>query len=67
MGLQVEATFENGVFVPEKQPHFSDRTRVRLTIERASGTNASDAVAAPTSLRRDRDTAAALGYHPDGC
>jgi predicted DNA-binding antitoxin AbrB/MazE fold protein len=33
MGLTVEATFENGVFVPVERPGLQEHERVRLTIE----------------------------------
>ena len=33
MALVVEATFENGVFVPAQRPALPEHERVRLTIE----------------------------------
>jgi predicted DNA-binding antitoxin AbrB/MazE fold protein len=33
MALTVEATFENGVFVPLRRPALQEHERVRLTIE----------------------------------
>jgi predicted DNA-binding antitoxin AbrB/MazE fold protein len=33
MPLTVEATFENGVFVPVQRPALADHERVRLTVE----------------------------------
>jgi predicted DNA-binding antitoxin AbrB/MazE fold protein len=33
MALTVEATFENGVFVPVQRPALQEHERVRLTIE----------------------------------
>jgi predicted DNA-binding antitoxin AbrB/MazE fold protein len=33
MSLTVEATFENGVFVPVQRPALADHERVRLTVE----------------------------------
>ena len=33
MSLTVEATFENGVFVPTQRPTLADHERVRLTVE----------------------------------
>jgi predicted DNA-binding antitoxin AbrB/MazE fold protein len=33
MTLKVEATYENGVFVPVQPPALADHERVRLTIE----------------------------------
>jgi predicted DNA-binding antitoxin AbrB/MazE fold protein len=32
----IEATFQDGVFKPDRQPALSDRTRVRLVVESAS-------------------------------
>ncbi|MGA2231701.1 MAG: antitoxin family protein [Tepidisphaeraceae bacterium] len=36
MTLKVDATYENGVFVPTEQPALADHERVRLTIETVS-------------------------------
>ena len=33
MAVTIEATYENGVFVPARRPALADRQRVRLTIE----------------------------------
>ncbi len=33
MALSIEATFENGVFVPVRRPALQEHERVRLTIE----------------------------------
>ncbi len=33
MSLTVEATYENGVFVPLERPALADHERVRLTVE----------------------------------
>jgi predicted DNA-binding antitoxin AbrB/MazE fold protein len=38
MALTVEATFENGVFVPVHRPALQEHERVRLTIEPVSVT-----------------------------
>ncbi len=45
MSLTVEATYENGVFVPLQRPALADHERVRLTIEHiASPTSAAETV-----------------------
>jgi predicted DNA-binding antitoxin AbrB/MazE fold protein len=33
MSLTIEATYENGVFVPAERPPLAERARVRLTID----------------------------------
>jgi predicted DNA-binding antitoxin AbrB/MazE fold protein len=33
MAMSVEATYENGVFVPTERPILADHERVRLTVE----------------------------------
>jgi predicted DNA-binding antitoxin AbrB/MazE fold protein len=40
MALTLDATFENGVFVPAQRPELAEHERVRLTIEPASVGNA---------------------------
>jgi predicted DNA-binding antitoxin AbrB/MazE fold protein len=45
MSLTVEATYENGVFVPLQRPALPDHERVRLTVEPiASPTSAAEIV-----------------------
>jgi hypothetical protein len=67
MVLKIDASFENGVFVPASPPGLADRERVRLTVRRdwrpvgASGTQAAQ------PARSVSDRAIALDYHPDGC
>lgn len=68
MALKVEASFENGVFVPARRPDLDERERVRLTIDRTANTQAdsngfnhSDDLGSRTGL------AIALDFHPDGC
>lgn len=36
MSLTIEATYENGVFVPAERPPLAERARVRLTIDSTS-------------------------------
>jgi predicted DNA-binding antitoxin AbrB/MazE fold protein len=33
MAMSIDATFENGVFVPVQKPTLADHERVRLTVE----------------------------------
>ena len=33
----IEATYQGGVFKPDRQPALNDRTRVRLVVEAVSG------------------------------
>jgi hypothetical protein len=69
MALKVDATFENGVFVPANRPNLANLERVRLTIEtaasrsRVSGGDPDSEVGS----RTPRDLAIALDFHPDGC
>ena len=73
MALKVDATFEDGVFVPARRPVLAHGDRVRLTIEPAA--NAVAAAAGPNQRgslmnpgsRTDHQMAAALDFHPDGC
>jgi predicted DNA-binding antitoxin AbrB/MazE fold protein len=71
MALKVEASFENGVFVPARRPELAESERVRLTIERTANTQAdSDGFshrAALTDLGSQTGLAIALDFHPDGC
>ena len=71
MALKVDASFENGVFVPAKPPGLAERERVRLTIEPAALAHAD---LSDVGERADRnilgsqtDRAIALDFHPDGC
>ena len=70
MALKVDASFEDGVFVPAYRPALADRERVRLTIEPITKTledsSRSDGPADPGS-RTDHSLAIALDFHPDGC
>jgi Protein of unknown function DUF104 len=73
MALKVNASFQNGVFVPAERPTLADRERVRLTIETTNGAVASslragrDEGQARVGLRTDSDLAIPLDFHPDGC
>jgi hypothetical protein len=71
MALKVNASFENGVFVPAIQPRLADRERVVLTVEPAVRPESEGgkvtgregtAVAGPRCNR-----VLELDYHPDGC
>ena len=67
MVLKIDASFENGVFVPSSRPRLADRERVRLTIERESRqAGASHEHIAP-EVRSGGNLTIALDYHPDGC
>jgi Protein of unknown function DUF104 len=67
MSLKVDASFENGVFVPSTRPVLADRERVRLTIERQSRDSGRSEAHPAGSLRKDGDLTVDLDYHPDGC
>jgi hypothetical protein len=72
MALKVDATFEDGVFVPARRPVLAHGDRVRLTIEpaapamAAAGSNQDGSLINPGS-RTDHALALALDFHPDGC
>ena len=72
MALKVDATFQNGVFVPAARLDLTDREPVRLTIETTAklanpgGFRRGDRPAHAQS-RTDCDLAVALDFHPDGC
>jgi Protein of unknown function DUF104 len=73
MALKVDATFEDGVFVPARRPALADRERVRLTIEQCAATvvegTGVSGVESPMGLglRTHHNQALDLGFHPDGC
>ena len=71
MGLKVEASFENGVFVPTQRPGLAERERVRLTIERVADARADSKSFTHrddlTDLHSRTGLAIALDFHPDGC
>jgi Protein of unknown function DUF104 len=67
MRLNVDASFENGVFVPRTRPALADREHVRLTIERDSRQLEPSEARRALGSRTDRDFAVVLDFHPDGC
>ncbi len=73
MALKVDASFENGVFIPAERPRLAESARVRLTIETRlseqtnSSSPPSDQGLSHVGLPTDRDRAVALDFHPDGC
>ncbi len=68
MALKVEASFENGVFVPARRPDLDERERVRLTIDRTANTQAdSNGLSHRDDLGSRTGLAIALDFHPDGC
>jgi hypothetical protein len=73
MLLKVDASFENGVFVPAQLPALADRERVRLTIEAAATSREKSAGSIQGSHPDDQGSrignqlAIALDFHPDGC
>ena len=73
MTLKVDASFENGVFVPTRRPALADHERVRLTIEAAAASSEKSAGSSLGGDPIDRGSrtgthlAIALDYHPDGC
>jgi hypothetical protein len=70
MALKVDASFEDGVFVPAHRPSLANRERVRLTIEpmtrAVKNSSVGEGPANPGS-RTDHNMAIALDFHPDGC
>jgi hypothetical protein len=71
MAFKVDASFENGVFVPTQRPGLSERERVRLTIEPVADLQADskDSSEGESLIKFGSQTgvAVALDYHPDGC
>ena len=68
MVVKLDASFQNGVFVPAERPNLMDREPVRLTVERGSASNrgARDGQMT-TGSGSGHSQAAVLDYHPDGC
>jgi predicted DNA-binding antitoxin AbrB/MazE fold protein len=68
MALKVDASFENGVFVPARRPGLAEHERVRLTIEPADKVETASS-RSDSSINLDSRTglAIALDFHPDGC
>jgi hypothetical protein len=67
MVLKIDASFENGVFVPSTRPGLADRERVRLTVEFGSPPTGASRENTTQRARSDGNPASALDYHPDGC
>jgi predicted DNA-binding antitoxin AbrB/MazE fold protein len=74
MAFKIDASFENGVFVPAKRPGLAERERVRLTIESVGSKQADSQTfdrqeEACNNLgeQNGHNVAIALDFHPDGC
>ena len=74
MAFKIDASFENGVFVPANRPSLAERERVRLTIESVDSIQADfksfgrqEEVCNNLGEQNDRNVAITLDYHPDGC
>jgi hypothetical protein len=75
MALKVDASFENGVFVPAKRPGLAERERVRLTVEPVADAHADSKGFSHRDDFSDLASrsglaialAIALDFHPDGC
>ena len=72
MSLTLEATYEDGVFVPLRRPALADHERVRLTVEPiAVSTSAVDVVRRRREIRIQvdlqlaREIALSKELHPD--
>ena len=73
MALTVDATYENGVFVPTERPALAEHERVRLVVESIVKPHS---VVNTMSNRRDRrisldprlaqDIASSPDFHPNG-
>jgi Protein of unknown function DUF104 len=67
MALKIEASFEDGIFVPAVRPALADRERVRITVERTSPPDAAGRSRGNQTARSATDWTVELDYHPDGC
>jgi hypothetical protein len=73
MSLKIDASFENGVFVPAQMPTLADQARVRLTVEQVHSAPAQRQVIGPVEdwrpigARSNCILVIALDFHPDGC
>ena len=70
MPLTLEATFENGVFVPAERPALGEHERVRLTVEPIDGTKpVATVLPNPRRVVIDpqlaREIASSAAFHPD--
>jgi predicted DNA-binding antitoxin AbrB/MazE fold protein len=54
MTQAIEATYQNGVFVPAQKPALAEHERVRLTIETIPTNAPADALAAVREGRKNR-------------
>jgi hypothetical protein len=73
MALKVDASFEDGVFVPAQRPSLAERERVRLTIERVGNTQTDSREfsqrehSTDLGARTGHELTIAIDFHPDGC
>jgi hypothetical protein len=75
MALTVQATYEDGVFVPAQKPPLANHDRVRLIVEPIGGAQGPEAGTVlfrkAKRIRLDpelaRQIASAPEFHPDGC
>jgi len=70
MALTIEATFENGVFVPVQRPALGEKERVRLTVEPINGAEPGGGALAPRRRividpELAREIASSPVFHPD--
>lgn len=71
MAITIEATYENGVFVPVQRVDLADHERVRITVEVPASPSAVEIVRRwrGNRLRIDPDDARAIAssmeFHPD--
>jgi predicted DNA-binding antitoxin AbrB/MazE fold protein len=71
MALKVDASFENGVFVPVNRPGLAERERVRLTVEPVADAQADSKGFSHrddfSDLASRTGLTVSLDFHPDGC
>jgi len=73
MTITIEATYENGVLVPIQPLGLADHERVRLTVERAAGPSAVEAVRwwrgnrIQIDPRRAQEIASLAEFLPEEC
>lgn len=67
MTLTVEATYENGVFVPDRRLELADHERVRLTVERPADPTALEIVRSRRGnrIQIDPDDAREIALAPE--
>jgi predicted DNA-binding antitoxin AbrB/MazE fold protein len=73
MTLKIEATYENGVFVPAQKPSLADHQRVHLTVESVTPAPAKTETGRRLQGRRiildshlAQEIAESAEFHPDG-